>query len=147
MQLHFPGTHQVLSKTWSSDTQQSNGGSQVTSCRTLYPLPFIDIPRSVHRFHHLVFSGLVHAGRISTEELHCVVRTCMHRINYLRGRQLVARSVLRRRQTMCPCVQMPSLLLHGADGMQLIVCISSWNPHLVHKRVVRLVSPRDLYIP
>ena len=50
-------------------------------------------------------------------------------------------------KAMCPCVQMPSLLLHGADGMQLIVCISSWNPHLVHKRVVRLVSPRDLYIP
>jgi hypothetical protein len=46
---------------------------------------------SVHRFHHLVFSVLVPAGRVSTSS---TASRQLHRNDYLRGRQLATGSVL-----------------------------------------------------
>jgi hypothetical protein len=124
--IHFPSMHRSLS-TSVTQLHQSNGGSQRTSCRILYPLPFIDIDqyaRSITsclqtcsrglRFHFLHRVKTTCIGAIICEANNSSSITAHFNIRYIYS--------MDSRQTTGFCIQIANVLLHRAD-IQSIVCI------------------------
>jgi hypothetical protein len=109
----------------------------------------------VHRFHHLVFSALVHAGRVFTEESF-LFQLGTARNNCLRGRRFVTRSVLGHTSTsdiyvrrihvrpVSPHVRLPQPTLntqsHPAESTVWITRIPSFHLHVGEILLISLAS-------